>query len=150
MFLTQILIPIIIGMITGMLSGWLSGAMVTHQYRRLDKKQEEHLHQIKYMEDSAVHLSRILNEIDLLIHKEKPVDYENVLREIGIIQIPEGKLKETHPSARIIREKEALLMQIEKELKSGSSDLRNTALHLIRISIRLMDAIDAYRRSHLT
>ncbi len=149
MFLSQILIPVAIGMITGMLSGWLSGAMVTHHYRKLDERQEQHNLHIKYLEDSALHISKVLNEVDLQIHHDGPPDHENVLREIGIIQIPAGKLNREDDSSSIIQEKDRLLSEIEKGLKEDSIDLQYASLQLIRLSIRLMNAIEEYRQKNL-
>ena len=97
------LVSIIISMFTGLLSGVISGAMVTRHYRKIDEKHELQFLHIQYLESSTVHLSKILGEIDLLEQKDDPPDYENLLREIGVIQIPEGKLDEAHPSAYIIQ-----------------------------------------------
>lgn len=143
--LTEIFASIIISMITGLLSGWISGTVVTRHYRKIDEKHELQFLHIRYLENSTVHLSKILNEIDLLAHKEGPPDYENLLREIGIIQIPEGKLDEEHESASLIQEKNRLLSEIEKELKEDSIDLSRAALQLIKLSVKLMTATENYR-----
>lgn len=139
------IISIVISMLTGLLSGLISGAMVTRHYRKLDEKHELQFLHIKYLESSTVHLSRILGEIDLLEQKDEPPDYENLLREIGIIQIPDGKLDEAHPSSSIIQEKDQLLSEMEKKIKEDGIDLRQAALQLIRLSVRLMAATEDYR-----
>lgn len=144
--LIETLISVIISMLTGLVSGWISGAAVTRHYRKIDERHELQFLHIKYLESSTVHLSRILNEIDLLARKDGPLDYENLLREIGIIQIPEGKLDERHESALIIQEKDQFLSGLEKELKEGSADLSQAALHLIKLSVKLMTATDTYRQ----
>lgn len=146
MFISQILIPVAVGMITGLMSGWLSGMMVTHHYRKIDEKQERHLQHIKYLEDTAIHVSKVLNEIDLLIHHEGPLDYENALREIGIIQIPEGQLNEQDNTVSIVREKDLLLSEIEKQLKDDTIDLRQASLRLIKLSVKLVMAIEKCRQ----
>lgn len=138
---------IMISLVTGLLSGWISGATVTRHYRKLDERHELQFLHIKYLESSTIHLARILGEIELLEQKEnEPPDYENLLREIGVIQIPDGKLDEKHGSASIIQEKDRLLSEIEKKVKDGSIDLRQTALRLIRLSVKLMAATEEYRR----
>lgn len=139
-------ISVIISMITGLLSGWISGAMVTRHYRKIDEKHELQFLHIKYLESSTVHLSRVLSEIDLLERKDEPPDYENLLREIGIIQIPDGKLDEEHASASIIQEKDLLLSEIEKQIKEERINLPQAALQLIKLSVKLMAATDEYRR----
>lgn len=144
--LIETLISIIISILTGLVSGWISGAAVTRHYRKIDERHELQFLHIKYLESSTVHLSRILNEIDLLDRKDGPPDYENLLREIGIIQIPEGKLDERHESALIIQEKDQVLSAFEKELKDGSADLSRAALQIIKLSVKLMTATEAYRR----
>ncbi len=146
MFISQILIPVAVGMITGLMSGWLSGMMVTHHYRKIDEKQERHLQHVKYLEDTAIHVSKVLNEIDLLIHHEGPLDYENALREIGIIQIPEGQLNEQDKTVSIVREKDLLLSDIEKQLKEDTIDLRQASLQLIKLSVKLVMAIEKCRQ----
>lgn len=120
--------------------------MVTRHYRKIDEKHELQFLHIKYLESSTVHLSRVLSEIDLLERKDEPPDYENLLREIGIIQIPDGKLDEEHASASIIQEKDLLLSEIEKQIKEESINLPQAALQLIKLSVKLMAATDEYRR----
>lgn len=71
----EMLLSAAIGMGTGILSGWLSGVIVTRYYRSLDQKQEQRVLHIKYLEDTAAHLLRVLNELDLLTHKDGPADY---------------------------------------------------------------------------
>lgn len=142
----EMLLSAAIGMGTGILSGWLSGVIVTRYYRRLDQRRELRALHIKYLEDSAAHLLRVLNEIDLLLHREGPPDYENLLREIGIIQISRGKLDDSDPTAALILEKNEILSQMERALKESGLDLRKASLRLIEMSVRLMDATDAYRR----
>lgn len=146
MFVSQILIPVAVGMITGLMSGWLSGIMVTHHYRKIDEKQERHLRHIKYLEDTAIHVSKVLNEIDLLIHHEGPLNYENALREIGVIRIPEGQLNEQDKTFSIVREKDLLLSDIEKQLKDDTIDLRQASLQLIKLSVKLVMAIEKCRQ----
>lgn len=143
--LMESIVSIIISMLTGLLSGVISGAMVTRHYRKIDEKHELQFLHIQYLESSTVHLSKILGEIDLLEQKDDPPDYENLLREIGVIQIPEGKLDEAHPSASIIQEKDQLLSQMEKKIKEEGIDLRQAALQLIRLSVKLMIATEDYR-----
>lgn len=120
--------------------------MVTRHYRKIDEKHELQFLHIKYLESSTVHLSRVLSEIDLLERKDEPPDYENLLREIGIIQIPDGKLDEEHASASIIQEKDLLLSEIEKQIKKERINLPQAALQLIKLSVKLMAATDEYRR----
>ena len=117
--------------------------------RELDQKQEQRVLHIKYLEDTAAHLLRVLNELDLLTHKDGPADYENLLREIGIIQISRGKLDDSDPTAALILEKNDMLSEIEHELKENRLDLQQASLRLIKLSVRLMDATDAYRKQNL-
>ena len=145
----EMLLSAAIGMGTGILSGWLSGVIVTRYYRSLDQKQEQRALHIKYLEDTATHLLRVLNELDLLAHKDGPADYENLLREIGIIQISRGKLDDSDPTAALILEKNDMLSEIEHELKENRLDLQQASLRLIKLSVRLMDATDAYRKQNL-
>ena len=145
----EMLLSAAIGMGTGILSGWLSGVIVTRYYRSLVQKQEQRVLHIKYLEDTAAHLLRVLNELDLLTHKDGPADYENLLREIGIIQISRGKLDDSDPTAALILEKNDMLSEIEHELKENRLDLQQASLRLIKLSVRLMDATDAYRKQNL-
>ena len=145
----EMLLSAAIGMGTGILSGWLSGVIVTRDYRSLDQKQEQRVLHIKYLEDTAAHLLRVLNELDLLTHKDGPADYENLLREIGIIQISRGKLDDSDPTAALILEKNDMLSEIEHDLKENRLDLQQASLRLIKLSVRLMDATDAYRKRNL-
>lgn len=74
---------------------------------------------------------------------------ENLLREIGIIQISRGKLDDSDPTAALILEKNDMLSEIEHELKENRLDLQQASLRLIKLSVRLMDATDAYRKQNL-
>ncbi len=132
----EMLLSAAIGMGTGILSGWLSGVIVTRYYRSLDQKQEQRVLHIKYLEDTAAHLLRVLNELDLLTHKDGPADYENLLREIGIIQISRGKLDDSDPTAALILEKNDMLSEIEHDLKENRLDLQQASLRLIKLSVR--------------
>ena len=149
MIFREIVISVAVGMITGMLSGWLSGFMVMKHYRRIDDETQRRQLHIKYLEATTMHGTKVLHEIDLLIHRDGPLDYENVLREIGLIQIPSGKLDEKHESAVIAQEKTQLMDQIEKRIKDDTLDLREAAMQLIKLSVKLMAAMDNYRREKL-
>ena len=149
MILREIVISVAVGMITGMMSGWLSGAMVMNHYRKLDEEQTRKELHIKYLEETAMHVSKVLNEVDLLIHRDGPPDYDNILREIGIFQIPDGKLDEKDDSARIAEEKTILMNRIENQIKEDTLDARQAAIELIKLSAKLMVAMETYRRENL-
>ncbi|MCQ4637553.1 hypothetical protein NE619_12520 [Anaerovorax odorimutans] len=149
MNLYEIFVSVAVGMITGMLSGWLSGFMVMNHYRKIDDETQRRQLHIKYLEATTMHVSKVLNEIDLLIHRDGPLDYENALREIGVFQIPSGKLDEKDDSAAIIQEKTALMDKIEKGIKNETLDLRQAAMELIKLSAKLIVAMENYRREKL-
>lgn len=148
MSLFELLLSAAMGIATGLLSGWMSGVIVTRYYRRLDRRRELQVLHLKYLEDTAAHLMRVLNEVDLLLQKEEPLDYENLLREIGIIQLSRGKLDDSEPSADLIRQKNEILSAMENALKENRIDLRQASFQLIKLSIRLMGAADAFRKKN--